>query len=278
MVRTEFNPILDSAKWDWYQATITEESLFYVKPFLDKNFPNADWRPATPKNGYHFAEGLYISDRCVLLACYGGNQSTCNLISTSYDAPALYDALRSWGGAFKPTRFDSCIDWEEKHLFDTLAASLVEFATDKDLVINHQGDWSRGRSRTLYIGSKSSPVQLRLYEKGYEVQGLDTTRPDWVRLEVQVRPAKKRRAVASTWTPADAFCCGWVSDAVQRFFILPQCKYPVGFEKTDNDRLKRKQWLFKVGSRALRELLEDHCGDSESFAAEIINNIALSCE
>lgn len=275
MARTQFNPVLDSAAWDWYQATITEDNFEYLRPTLSKFYPNADWRPDRPNNGYHFAESLYVGDRRVLLACYGGNQGTCNLLSTSSDSTSLHDALVAWGGPFKPTRFDSCIDWEEDHLFDVLAASLIEFANDRDLLVNQMGDWSRGRSRTLYIGSPSSPVQLRLYEKGYEVQGLDTTRPHWVRLEVQVRPAKKRRAAAASWLPADAFCCGWVSDAIERFFIIPQCKYPIGYERTDTDRLKRRQWLFKVGARALRELLEDNGGDSKKFADEIIN--ALSC-
>mgnify|MGYP001153684155 CR=1 FL=1 len=275
MTRTEFNPILDSAQWDWYQATISADNFEYLRPVLSKYFPNADWRPDRPNNGYQFADALYIGSRRVLLACYGGNQDTCNLLSTSSDGIALHAALVAWGGGFKPTRFDSCIDWEEPGLFDTLSSSLIEFAKEKDLLVNHQGDWSRGKSRTLYIGSARSPVQIRLYEKGYEMQGMDTTRPNWVRLEVQVRPAKKRRVAASAWKPADAFCCGWVSEAIERFFFIPHCHHPIGYEKTDTDRLRRRQWLFKVGARALRELLEDHGGDTELFAREIVEAVSI---
>jgi hypothetical protein len=275
MAYDEFKPILESSKWDWYQVTISYYHYDKLRPILSKFFPNAVWRLDRPVNGYQSAEGLYIGDRRCLLACYGGNNDTCNLLSTSSDSVHLYDALHAWGGAFKPTRFDSCIDWEEPGLFDCLSSSLLAFATEKGLLVNQQGDWERGRSRTLYIGSSKSPVQIRLYEKGYEMLGLDTDRPNWVRLEVQVKPTKSRRASTCTWSPSDAFCCGWVSEAIQRFFILPQCKHPIGYEKTDSDRLRRRKWLFKVAARALRELLEDHSGDLESFAKEISESITV---
>ena len=272
-VRPEFTPFLDAANWDWYQATVSYRDFFYLKPFLEKAFPNADWRSARPQNGYTNADELHVAGRRVLLVCYGGNNDTANICSTSSDAIALGDAFREWGGSFKPTRLDSCIDWEESGLFNAISSSLIQFAKENDLKIRHDGDWSRGISRTLYIGSASSPVQLRLYEKGYEVSGIDTDRPDWVRLEVQVRPAKDRRSAASSWLPSDLFGAGWVAKAVDRFFLIPTATLPIGYVKQDTDRLKRRAWISKIGARALREWLEDCGGDSAMFTAQVVEAV-----
>lgn len=267
--RPEFSPFLGSSSWDWYQATISEDNLQYFIPVLRKWFPNADWRPTKPNNGYQSAQGLFIGDRRQVLICFGGNNSTANILTTSDESHLLHSAFLDWGGSFKPTRMDACIDWEELGLFDSISASLVEFAKERELTINHQGDWSRGVSRTLYIGAKSSPVQIRLYEKGFEVSGMSTTRPNWVRFEVQVRPAKTRRLSSSAWLPSDLFGCGWVADAVERFFIIPSVRFPVGYEKQDSDRAKRRAWLCKVGKKSLLEWLEDAGGDTGLLGQEI---------
>ena len=54
------------------------------------------------------------------------------------------------------------------------------------------GDWDDfpEKGRTLYLGSQSSPVRMRLYEKGLQPEYAHLNRPNWARIEVQVRPAK----------------------------------------------------------------------------------------
>lgn len=257
----EFSPFLGHAKWDWYQATISAADLDSVKVDLEAAYPMASWRPARPQNGYHFGQELAIGDRRVLLVCYGGNRGTANIMSTSSDAPALNAALLRWGGSFRPTRVDSALDWNEEGLFRCLADSLTEYAVEHDIALSQVGDWHRGKGRTLYVGSKASPVQLCLYEKGYEQEGEGTKHPHWVRLEVRVKPAKERRSAAAKWTPADAFGAGWVAGAVSRFFLIPEARFPVSGVKVQSETERKRAALLRQYGAVLRDWMNDEPED-----------------
>ncbi|WP_287815313.1 replication initiation factor domain-containing protein, partial [Pseudomonas sp.] len=98
-------------------------------------------------------------------------------------------------------------------MFDSLSGELIRYAQVNRLSINQQGDWVRGEARTLYVGSKDSPVRLVLYEKGYEQGG--TAPKDWVRLEVRIRPKKDWRERVARWDADTVFCAGWVPDALR---------------------------------------------------------------
>ena len=269
MARSEFSPFLGAAKWDWYRATLSADSLPDLRDYLERGWPNGSWFPARPMHGYTSGQALMAGDLRLVSVWSGGNAGTACLESSGDQSRVLADALKSWGGSYRVTRCDSALDWEEAGLFDALAASLLEFARQKGLKINQQGDWERGRARTLYVGSKSSPVFLRLYEKGFQVEGESTSHPDWVRCEVQCSPAKGRRAAAALWTPADVWGAGWVADAVERFFLIPGARLPVGVIRTAGDAARRREWLLRVGGRALREWLDDCGGDTAAFGSAV---------
>lgn len=267
-----FNPVLDGAKWDWYQVTINLPDLDGLLPVLERFYPLCDWQITTPQNGYQNARALVLGDRKVLVCSYGGNGGTANITATSDDSEQFYSALQSWGGSYRPTRVDSCIDWIEEGLFDALSASLISFALDNDIKISQLGDWQRGKSRTLYIGSPKSPVQLRLYEKGYQMEGSETNNPNWVRLEVQIRPAKERRYEVAKWLPAECFSAGWVSGAVERFFIVAGNSRPVGVVNRVSDKERQRRWLCKQGANILSQWRSE-CGSDDDFGREIMAKI-----
>lgn len=118
------------------------------------------------------------------------------------------------------------------------------------------GDWIRGEGRTLYIGSKTSPVQLMIYEKGFEQGGLAPR--DWVRLEVKVRPKREHRSAVSRWEPEDAFGASWVPDALK-------C---LGW-----DHLRKKSvgtvWKQSDAERARRALLKQYGATLAIWAQEV---------
>lgn len=270
--REVFSSVLDAAKWDWYQVTVKERALDVLCQMLSVAHPLADWRNMKGQHGYQHGLELVIGDRRVLHVLHGGQQGTANITASSDEAPALEAVLRQWGGPYRPTRVDSCLDWEEPGLFDSLAASLLQYATDSEIRISQLGDWHRGKSRTLYIGSPQSPVQLRLYEKGYQLQGEDTEHPHWVRLEVQVRPDKKRREAAAQWRPRDCFACGWVAEAVERFFLIPGVRIPVGKVKQDTEEEAKRRWLLKNYGRLLRDWASE-CDSPEEFGRRICEGL-----
>lgn len=202
------------ARWDWYQSTVlvADPQESGLVDALLQAWPLSDWAPARNLNGYLYGGQIRRGDRTLCHVCWGG-QTGVNCKSTSDESPTLAAALRSFGKQHMPTRVDTCEDWQEDDLFNSLSAALIEYAKENRLAINQQGDWVRGEARTLYLGSKDSPVRLVLYEKGYEQGGGSPL--NWVRLEVRVRPKREHRAAVSTWEPGHAFCAAWVPDALQ---------------------------------------------------------------
>ena len=242
--RSVYNPentrLSDVAKWDWYQSTVfvSDPSESGLVDVLLKHWDLSDFVPAKNLNGYHYGGAIVRGDRTLCHLCWGG-QPGVNCKTTSDESHVLADALADFGREHRPTRVDACLDWEEDGLYDSLAQALIGFAQQgKGLAINQQGDWVRGEGRTLYLGSKDSPVRLVLYEKGYE-QGGDAPR-NWVRLEVRVRPKKEHRESVSRWEPADAFGAGWVSDACRVINLAELQKRTVGttWKRSDDERAR----------------------------------------
>jgi hypothetical protein len=58
--------------------------------------------------------------------------------------------------------------------------------------------------RTVYLGSPSSAVRVRVYEKWLESPGQYVEGTN--RVEVQLRPPSRAKERVSSWTPAETFC------------------------------------------------------------------------
>lgn len=112
--------------------------------------------------------------------------------------PIIVDRLRS-AYEHRCTRVDSCYDVEEPGAFETLLKPCLQVKKDYKLKGSKAGDWEDfpEDGRTLYVGANTSPVKLRLYEKGHQPEYRHLNRPDWVRIELQVRPAKDAKDVYS---------------------------------------------------------------------------------
>lgn len=202
------------SRWDWYQSTvmIQDPQDSGLVDVLLGAWPLSDWAPAKNLNGYTNGGQIIRGERTLCHVCWGG-QLGVNCKSTSDESPTLAAALKAFGKPHMPTRVDSCVDWRNPDLFDSLSAALIKFATENRLAINQQGDWVRGESRTIYLGSKDSPVRLVVYEKGYE-QGGDAPK-DWVRMEARIRPKREHRQNVSMWEPDHAFTASWLPAALK---------------------------------------------------------------
>ena len=261
--------VAEQSKWDWYQSTVTVEdpgSSGLVDCLLSA-WEFSDFVSAKNLNGYHYGGQITRGERVLCHLCWGG-QPGVNIKTTSDESHVLAKALADFGVEHLPTRVDSCLDWEEDGLFDSLAAALIEFAhRGKGLAINQQGDWSRGIGRTLYLGSTSSPVRLVLYEKGYE-QGGDAPK-NWVRLEARVRPKKEHRAEVANWSPEHAFAAGWIAAACKHIGLDDLEKRAVGtiWKRTDDEKTR---WaMLRQYGPALRKWLVECGGDYEEFGRRL---------
>jgi DNA relaxase NicK len=144
---------------------------------------------------------------------WGGSQGERTMIEVKGECtPAVVEALRS---AFPHncTRVDSCADFDAQGAFERLCGEAQVVKKDHRLKGEKQGDWDDfpEDGRTLYLGARSSVCRLRLYEKGKQPEYRHLERPNWARIELQVRPAKEAKTAfsmlsaaevwgASTWT------------------------------------------------------------------------------
>lgn len=259
-------------KWDWYQSTVHRPIDAVISAF--KNTPIndlSDFKIITPKNGYTYGGAFVRGDHRICSLFWGGNPGV-NILSTGSDAPALAEVLRVQLPDHLPTRVDACVDLARAGLFDTLTAGMMEFAVLHRIKIDQQGDWRRGRARTLYLGSRSSPVFLRVYEKGCQMldQFADTSAdPDWVRIEVEVKPRHHARPTVSQWSPEQAFTCAckWLSELWQFLGWGSYTPFSIGTVREDKDTDRQRRALARQFGRILDQWIID-AGSLDAFYSD----------
>jgi hypothetical protein len=157
--------------------------------------------------------------------------------------PAIVDRLRS-KYEHRCTRVDSCYDVEEPGAFEKLLTPCLEVKKDFKLKGSKAGDWEDfpEDGRTLYVGANSSPVRLRLYEKGHQPEYRHLARPDWVRIELQVRPAKDAK---DSYSKADSLAVwgasAWTRELAGKVLAAELAPLPAGttYKLTEEERAIR---------------------------------------
>lgn len=212
--------------WDWHAGTF-DADLSAVMGSLARVLDVAKCEPSSGWHGYEAS--FHAFDSCgesVGLVAYGGNRGVHVSVSgdSAEDWVAFLQDDRSCG-LIHTTRVDVAKDWVSGGLFDELVTVGVEVAKQSGMKILSAGDWhSPVKSRTVYFGSPTSRVRVRLYEKGREVierygkliPGLDFPE-DAVRLEIQLRPSDLRaRNMVHRLAPESLFGASRVSRALWR--------------------------------------------------------------
>lgn len=152
--------------------------------------------------------GLYRYDRSYILGnnyghiCIGGQRDTillningtgCSFLKK--DFPQLLHLLLSEAVQPRITRIDVAFDDYDGILY-SLASCLDIYNSGgftngtRKPTISQVGDWSNktnstGNGRTLYIGSRTSGLYCRIYEKGLQLK--NETLKNWVRIEVEFK-------------------------------------------------------------------------------------------
>jgi len=154
--------------------------------------------------------------------------------------PVVVDRLRS-RYEHRCTRVDSCYDVEEPGAFEKLLQPCLQVKKDYKLKGSKAGDWEDfpEDGRTLYVGANTSPVKLRLYEKGHQPEYRHLKRPDWVRIELQVRPSKDAKDAYST---ADSLAVwgasAWTRELAGMVLAAELAPLPAGttYRQTEEER------------------------------------------
>jgi hypothetical protein len=146
----------------------------------------------------------YDADGYLLGSVYfGGGRDDVHVISTSSAADAARRAVVGRDGAARTSRVDTRLD--TLVTFEQLRGVCQAVAGPKTrLTYMESSRGGESTGRTLYVGSPSSAVRVRVYEKWLESPGQYVEGTN--RVEVQVRPPSRAKERVSSWTPAQTFC------------------------------------------------------------------------
>lgn len=244
-------------RFDAYSATTTAANHYQLADLFGPGLSSYQGR------GFHsFGHRLALKDDTgseVGSVQWGGSHGDRSMIEVKGErSPEVVEALRA---AFphRTTRMDSCADFDAPGAFERLLGACMAVKAKHRLKGERKGDWQDfpELGRTQYLGTPQSVSMLRLYEKGRQPEYRHLGRNDWVRAEIQVRPAKEAKTEFSKLTALEAWGAStWsreLAGEILREHIDP---HPAGtvYRKTSLDA--RLDWLCRQGGATLLELYE----------------------
>lgn len=279
------NFVLNSLFFDWFSVAV-EASFQHLLAVLDSSFPSFDFAEVAPRSGYDQAFNIYC-DGFVFQALFGGSNVGTRMMLVSSGANA--EPFRKFfleAFCFDPVSFvrydpvlvraDVAVDFEEADIFHTLTDILTKVSDDNRLKRSCLGDWissDDAKGRTLYVGSRQSPVMARLYEKG---KTLVDKRPNLCRLELEIKP--KRYASRSQYVAFTArdlvFCNAWSSSL---FTVLSGISHnsgalPPGTVHRDTDHERAFAHMVKQYRSTIQKELDILGGDHMMLLSLILGD------
>lgn len=188
--------------WDWSATThpLVDNSPAYLVDAL------RPWVVRRGKGLQGWSQSLEAFDRdgyALGSVFFGGGREDAHVLATGGAAHNARRAVAVLAEA-RTSRVDTRVDTLAP--FEDLAAILEAGAAVYGSQIIRTESSVRGVStgRTVYLGAPASAVRVRLYEKWLQAPGdyLEGTN----RVEVQLRPHSRAKAMVSGWSPAETFC------------------------------------------------------------------------
>lgn len=253
-------------RFDYYTAGI-DAGADRVIESLSGVYQMADLLPDRPQNGYERACKLVTGDLTHARIQWGGPTVGTRVWASAggTEAPAFAGAVRRSFPDHALLRADVAIDYCEPGAWESLSTLALEVADRFQLKVKHLGDFHREKDgRTLYIGSRQSPVMKRLYEKGKQTGG----DPDHVRCELELKPknAAARAAYASASPEQMWGASRWTSYVLR---VLQGNDAPMlappGTVRHKSDDERALEFMAKQYGKILRKKLEALGGDVEAF-------------
>lgn len=226
-------------KFDWYQCSIPfhgdpREVAQRLASRLDCNVTLADRKRVAQYTGAYdlvdiegWLEGRVDSeDGRIGFVAFGGvnkNMRNPHVKSTGKDSDRVAHAIKRQYARHRVSRVDSCIDVTGEGLFDELHRLMDSLHEARGLYRRSFGFAAPENGRSFYLGSPSSPVQVRLYEKGLKWigEGYPDADPLHVRLEVQVRPRSAEKHAFAAMSATDVWGgAPWSADLLSQVTAL----------------------------------------------------------
>jgi len=244
-------------RFDAYSATTTAANHYQLADLFGPGLESYQGR------GFHsFGHRLSLKDSTgeVGSVQWGGKHGDRTMIEVKGDrSPEVVERLRS---AFphRATRMDSCADFDAPGSFDSLLGTCMEIKRRHRLKGKRDGDWEDfpELGRTQYLGTPQSVSMLRLYEKGKQPEYRHLGRDDWVRAEIQVRPAKEAKTEYSSLSAVEVWgASAWSRDLAAQILKEHVDPHPAGTVWKKTSLEARLDWFCRQGGATLLELFAE---------------------
>lgn len=257
-------------RFDAYSATTVQAKGPQLIELLRESSGCGDWHRLRQGKGFHtFGERVGVvneqgSEWASVM--WGGRQGDRVMVEVKGErTPVAVQALRE-RYEHRCTRVDACADFDAPGSFDRLHAACITVKSGHRLKGEKLGDWEDfpEEGRTLYLGSRASAVRVRLYEKGKQPDYRHLNRPDWTRIEVQVRPAKDAKHEFAELTPAQVWgASSWSRELAGKVLEEHIDPHPAGTVYRLTERDRALQWMCRQYGPHLVSLAEDLGGWKE---------------
>lgn len=191
---------------------------------------------------------------------WGGRQGDRVMLEVKGEhSPSVVEKLRE-RYAHRVTRVDACADFDAPGAFQRLYKACRTVKKAHGIVGGKFGDWEDfpEKGRTLYLGARSSVTRARLYEKGLQPEYQHLNKPNWVRLEVQVRPAGDAKFEYSKFSPLDVWGASrWSRDIAAQVLKEHIDPHPAGTVYRLSERENALRWMCKQYGAHLVSLADD---------------------
>jgi hypothetical protein len=240
-------------QFDWYEGTVYEQAFDDVAYTLGRQISRVfELKPARPAMNYYHGTAITVFGRPVVTLSHGGNPGT-HFKVTGQDSVQVTEIIRELF-THEVSRCDIRLDYKSPTIFDNLWEMMEELAKSRTLSIGRLGDWDYGiKGRTGTIGSRKSETFARLYEKGKK----EKEDPEWVRLELEIKPKRQKTRLEVSRAPIDQL---WGMSVWSQLLASELMDYtPYLIEKEvwqKSDLEKRKTSMYNQYGNTLNEMIE----------------------
>lgn len=271
------------AGFDWYQATVPAP----VNDVLEALGEGLGARRLVHGRGRHsFAHSTALEGPEGKLGevLHGGTQEYPHVLFSGDATQAGVEVIRPAFPLHYVTRADARVDFEDADAFERIKGVMLATAEQRRIAVNCAGDWAlTNAGRTLYLGSPSSAVRERLYDKAAQLRARFAKDPARLaevpehlsRLEAQVRPqTREARERFAAIEPLEVMgSARWLREVWQGVAGTELRPVQVGkvWRQADHDRA----WAYMLAQYrgTLLRKLEDH-GSPAAVGCQIFQDLA----
>lgn len=259
-------------KFDWYQASIPGVAPETIMSALSLSDYYGDWEQIRPMKNYDSAAAFVIGNETRFKINFGGQNEEhgANVVGSGAHAQALADVIRDRFPSHRVSRLDSCEDYYHEDAYDYLRKVALRIGKQHRVqcreIVKPLPESDDGR--TLYLGSQTSAVSMRIYEKGKQLD----CGTEWVRAELQVRPQKEMKSIVSLLNPTAVWGLSKWSHQMSVELgnkNLQRVDAQV-YQQSDHERAYR--FMLKQYRKVLEQMLASH-GSPEAVGAQIFYDL-----